>query len=66
MPRRMDDAELRAFVFTTSAHSVKARALQRDGVAALCVDGRRDAVDGELLVRLHADHVLSETEVAGC
>ena len=27
--------------------------------------GERNAVDGELLVRLHADHVLAQTDIAG-
>jgi PPOX class probable F420-dependent enzyme len=96
-------------VFTTGEHSVKGRALQRDGLAALCVDderapyafvtvtgtvtitrdsddllrwataiggrymgadraeefGRRNAAADELLVRLHADHVLAEADIAG-
>ena len=96
------------FVFNTGEHSIKGRALQRTGIAALCVDderppysfvtvtgtlsisrdrdemvrwataiggrymgadraeefGRRNAVEGELLVRLHADHVLAEADVA--
>jgi PPOX class probable F420-dependent enzyme len=27
--------------------------------------GRRNAVEGELLVRLHADHVFAQTDIAG-
>ena len=97
------------FVFTTGEHSIKGRALQRTGIAALCVDdesapyafvsvtgtvsisrepdellrwataiggrymgaeraeefGRRNAAADELLVRLHADHVLAEIDIAG-
>jgi PPOX class probable F420-dependent enzyme len=96
------------FVFNTGEHSVKGRALARNGLAALCVDeerppyafvsvtgtvsiitdtdellrwataiggrymgadraeefGRRNAVPGELLVRLHADHVFAQHDVA--
>jgi len=142
MPRRMDDAEWRAFVsegtrtgklattrrdgrphvvpvwfvldgddfvFNTGAHSIKGRALERTGIAALCIDderppyafvsvtgtvtitserddlrrwataigarymgadradefGARNASEGELLVRLHADRVLAEADIAG-
>jgi PPOX class probable F420-dependent enzyme len=142
MPRRMDDAEWRAFVsegtrtgklattrhdgrphvvpiwfvldgddfvFNTGEHTIKGRALARTGIGALCVDeerppfafvtvtgtvtitadlddmrrwataigrrymgagrgeefGRRNAVEGELLVRLHADHVFAQTDIAG-
>ena len=142
MPRRMDDAEWRAFVsegtrtaklatvrhdgrphvvpiwfvlddddfvFNTGEHTIKGRSLARNGIAALCVDddrppfafvsvtgtvaisrdpddlrrwataigarymgadraaefGERNAVEGELLVRLHADHVFAQTDVAG-
>jgi hypothetical protein len=96
------------FVFTTSAESVKARALRREGRAALCVDeqaapysfvsvrgrasisddrtellrwatiiggrymgadraeeyGRRNTAPGEMLVRLHADHVVAHSAIA--
>ena len=142
MPRRMDDAEWRAFVsegtrtgklgttrhdgrphvvpiwfvldrddfvFNTGAHSIKGRSLARNGIAALCVDderppygfvsvtgtvtittepdevrrwataigarymgadraeefGRRNAAVDELLVRLHADHVFAQADIAG-
>ena len=97
------------FVFNTGEHTVKGRALARNGLAALCVDeehppyafvsvtgtvslisdtdellrwataiggrymgadraeefGRRNAVPGELLVRLHADHIFAQRDVAG-
>ena len=97
------------FVFNTGEHSIKGRALARNGIAALCVDdarppyafvsvtgtvtittdrddtrrwataigerymgadraaefGERNAVDGELLVRLHADHVFAQADIAG-
>jgi PPOX class probable F420-dependent enzyme len=97
------------FVFNTGAHSIKGRALARNGIAVLCVDderppyafvtvtgtvtitterddlrrwataigarymgaeraeefGERNAIEGELLVRLHADHVLAQTDIAG-
>jgi PPOX class probable F420-dependent enzyme len=96
------------FVFTTGEGSVKGRALQRTGIAALCVDderppyafvsvtgtveisrdqsellrwatliggrymgaeraeefGRRNADLDELLVRLHADHVFAQADIA--
>jgi len=142
MPRRMDDAEWRAFVsegtrtgklattrhdgrphvvpiwfvldgddfvFNTGTHSIKGRAVRRTGIAALCVDderppygfvsvtgtvtittdrddllrwataigarymgpdraaefGERNATNGELLVRLHADHVFAQADIAG-
>ncbi len=97
------------FVFNTGEHSIKGRNLNRNGIAALCVDddrppyafvtvtgtvtittdlddmrrwaaaigerymgpgsgaefGERNAVEGELLVRLHADHVFAQADVAG-
>jgi PPOX class probable F420-dependent enzyme len=97
------------FVFNTGAHSIKGRALERTGIAALCIDderppyafvsvtgtvtitserddlrrwataigarymgadradefGARNASEGELLVRLHADRVLAEADIAG-
>jgi PPOX class probable F420-dependent enzyme len=96
------------FVFNTGEDTIKGRALQRTGIAALCVDderapyafvsvtgtvsisrdpdellrwataiggrymgadraeefGRRNAVPSELLVRLHADHVLAALDIA--
>ena len=98
------------FVFNTGAHSIKGRALARNGhrravrrrrapavrlrerhrhghdhdrAATTCAagpprsaratwaptaprsSGERNAVEGELLVRLHADHVLAQTDIAG-
>jgi PPOX class probable F420-dependent enzyme len=97
------------FVFTTGEHSIKGRALARNGLAALCVDderppyafvsvtgtvaisrdadellrwattiggrymgadraeefGQRNAAMDELLVRLHADHVFAQADIAG-
>jgi pyridoxamine 5'-phosphate oxidase-like protein len=55
-------------VFNTGAHSIRGRSLARNGIAASCVDdefGERNAIEGELLVRLHADHVPAQADIAG-
>jgi hypothetical protein len=109
MPRRMDDAEWRAFV-REGTRTGKLATTRRDGrphvvpiwfvldgddfvfntgTVTLTRDpgdlrrwataigarymgpdraeefGERNAVDGELLVRLHADHVFAQSDIAG-